>query len=61
MDYINWKLTQETNNWDYNGTKKFLILKELIEAREECKAEGDLENMNKYQELITNYTLGRIK
>lgn len=59
-NYIDFKLQEEDVSWDYNGTRKFLILKELMEARDECKAEGDLENMNKYQELITNYTLGRI-
>ena len=41
--------------------RKLLILKELIEARDECKETGDVRNMNKYQELITKYTLGRIK
>ena len=72
MDYIQWKLSQENNIWDYDGASyavnrdykginKRAILAELYTAREECKAEGDIRNMNKYQELITNYTLGRIK
>ena len=39
---------------------KLRILMELYTARDECKAEGDIINMNKYQELITKLTLGRI-
>ena len=40
--------------------RKIAIIRELCDARDECKAEGDIRNMNKYQELITKYTLGRI-
>ena len=62
MDYINWKLNESNkNNWDYNGARKNTILLELFEAREECKKEGDIENMKKYQELITKYVFGKIQ
>lgn len=60
MDYIQHKLSQENNIWDYKGINKTAILNELYTARDECKAEGDTRNMKKYEELIILYTLGRI-